>query len=152
MQTWNVCRKTAEPIKHQWTRQFLRKHSTNYRCITFISRNSGCHYEANSCSRYLYSFTYLSHPRLIVGFRVLFCQYTVLMLQYPFVRKQIQELLTVGFLMIGHSGDNVIQIILGLTSCTLQVASRAISPFGRKYWPHSFSSARLSWPYKTYRL
>ena len=51
---------------------------------------------------------------LVAGFRILFCQYTLRVFQLPFVRKQIQKFLAGRLLVIGHSGDDVIQVIPGI--------------------------------------
>lgn len=48
---------------------------------------------------------------LVAGFCSLFGQHTFLMLQLPLVRKQLYEFLMCGLLMIGHSGNDVIQVI-----------------------------------------
>ena len=60
----------------------------------------------------------------VAGFLLLFCQCTFRMLQLPFMWKQFQQFLMSSLFVIGHSGDDIIQIIpWGYIMC-LQVASR----------------------------
>ena len=48
---------------------------------------------------------------LVARFCNLFGQHTFWMLQLPLVRKQLYEFLMCGLLMIGHSGNDIIQVI-----------------------------------------
>lgn len=48
---------------------------------------------------------------LVAGFLLLFYQYTFRMLLLPFVRKQIQQFLMSRLFVIGHPGNDIIQII-----------------------------------------
>ena len=93
-----------------------RKHSSNYRFMPdfCILRIATVTMNLIVCSRYLFGWTCILQPSLIAGFRILFCQYTLRVFQLPFVRKQIQKFLAGRLLVIGHSGDDVIQVIPGI--------------------------------------
>lgn len=47
----------------------------------------------------------------VAGFLLLFCQCTFRMLKFPFMWKQFQQFLMSSLFVIGHSGDDIIQII-----------------------------------------